>query len=103
MNVTISARHCEIPFSLRSTTQQLVQRLSRFNPRVADAEVTYGRARVSREVEIRVAVAGEPPVVARASAGTFRAALERGLARASRQLRRSRARRVARRTSGPLQ
>ena len=102
MNVTISARHCEIPYSLRNTTQQRVARLSRYNPRVADAEVTYERERVSHEIEIRLAVKGEAPVVARASAPSFRAALARGLERASRQLRRLRDRRVARRVPDPL-
>lgn len=103
MNVTISARHCEIPSSLRSTTHQRVARLSRYNPRLADADVTYERERVSHEVEIRLAVAGEPRLVARASADNFETALERGLERASRQLRRSRERRIMRRAPDPLQ
>ena len=102
MNVTISARHCDIPYSLRDATRQRVARLSRYHRRIADAEVTYERERVSHEVEIRLAVDGERSVVARASAGSFRAALERGLQRASRQLRRSRERRVTRRASTPL-
>ena len=93
MNVTISARHCEIPDSLRLATERRIARLRRYNPRLADAEVTYEVERVNHEVEIRLAVDGEPPVVARAAADNFRAALDRGLDRASRQLRRARERR----------
>lgn len=103
MNVTISARHCEIPYSLRSRTEQRIAGLSRYNPRLADAEVTYERERVSHDVEIRLGVEGAPPVVARASADSFKAALDRGVARAARQLRRFRERRIARRAGSPLQ
>ena len=99
MNVTISARHCEIPTSLRTTTRQRIARLTRFDPRLSEAEVTFDRERVSHEVEIRLGVEGGPPVVARASADSFRAALGRGLDRASRQLRRFRDRRNARRAA----
>jgi ribosomal subunit interface protein len=96
MNVTISARHCEIPNSLRTATERRIARLSRYNPRLAEAEVTYEVERVSHEVEIRLAVDGDAPVVARASGTDFRAALARGLDRARRQLRRLRERRRVR-------
>ena len=94
MNVTISARHCEIPASLRDATERRVHRLGRYNPRLAEAEVTYEVERVQHEVEIRLGVAGEKPVVARGAGETFKAALARGIERASRQLRRVRERRV---------
>ena len=95
MNVTITARHCEIPQSLRTATERRIERLTRYNPRLAEAEVTYDRARVSHECEIRLAIVGEPPLVARATGQNFRVALDRGLDRASRQLIRSRQRRIA--------
>ena len=94
MNVTISARHCEIPDSLRTTTEQRIHRLGRYNPRLADAEVTYEMEKVSHEVEIRLAVPGENPVVARGAGYDFRSALDLGLNRVRRQLRRLRERRI---------
>ena len=99
MNVTISARHCEIPDSLRNATERRVSRLGRYNPKLADAEVTYEIERVSHGVEIRLAVPGEEPMVARASGDDFGAALTRGLERARRQLRRARERRIAPRST----
>ena len=95
MNVTISARHCEIPDSLRAVTEQRMQRLGRYNSRLAAAEVTYEVERVNHGVEIRLGVEGAPPLVARATGTDFRAALARGLDRAARQLRRVRERRLA--------
>ena len=95
MNVTISARHCEIPESLRAATEQRVQRLGRFDPRLAEAEVTYQRERAQHEAEIRLAVQGEGPLVARGSGASFGVALARTIDRVSRQLRRVRERRIA--------
>lgn len=94
MNVTISARHCEIPSSLRDRTERRIARLGRYNPKLADAAVTYDVERVSHEVEIRLQVKGEPPVVVRGSGDDFREAFDRTLDRASRQLRRVRERRI---------
>jgi ribosomal subunit interface protein len=94
MNVTISARHCEIPDSLRATTEQRISRLDRYNRRLAEAEVTYEVQRVGHGVEIRLGVEGEAPVVARGTGTDFRSALARGLERATRQLRRVRERRI---------
>ncbi len=103
MNVTISARHCEIPESLRSTTEERITRLERYHPRLAGAEIVFERERADHDVEIRLGVEGESPVIARASGESFQAALERGVERVTRQLRRGRERRTARRQSTPLQ
>ena len=92
MNVTITARHCEIPDSLRDVAERHVQRLGRYNPRLAGADVTFERERVDHAVEIRLAVAGEPALVAHGAGATFKSALDRGVHRASRQLRRARER-----------
>ena len=94
MNVTISARHCEIPDSLRDATERRINRLGRYNPRLADAEVTYEIENVSHEVEIRLAVHGDEPVVARGTGEDFTVALRRGIDRATRRLRRARERRI---------
>lgn len=101
MNVTISARHCEIPDSLRSTTERRVARLRRYHPRLAEAEVIYDRERVSHEAEIRLVVEGDGPVIAHGAGGTFDAALDVAVGRVSRQLKRGRERRTARRVETP--
>jgi ribosomal subunit interface protein len=95
MNVTINARHCEIPDSLRDATERRINRLGRYNSRLAEAEVTYEIDKVSHEVEIRLGVHGEKPVVARGTGGDFTVALGRGIDRAQRRLRRARERRFA--------
>ena len=95
MNVTISARHCEIPDSLRDATERRISRLGRYEPRLADAEVTYEVENVAHAVEIRLGVPGDKPLVARGSGVDFPAALRRGIDRASRQLRRARERRIS--------
>ena len=92
MNVTVSSRHCEIPAPLRDATEQRVRRLGRYHPRLADAEVTYQRERVEHTVEIRMSVAGATPLITHGTGATFEAALDRGIDRASRQLRRARER-----------
>ena len=93
MTVTISVRHCEIPETLRATTERRISRLSRYHPRLADAEVIFDRERVSHEAEIRLNVAGTPPVIARGAADPPRvdgaAAMDRLL------------RELARRTAAP--
>ena len=94
MNVTISARHCELPSTLRERTERRIARLSRYNPKLADAKVTYDMERVTHEVEIHLRVQGEPPVVVHGSGDDFREAFDRTLDRASRQLRRVRERRL---------
>ena len=92
MNVTITARHCEIPDSLRGVTERHMHRLGRYNPKLADADVTFDRERLEHAVEIRLAVPGQPALIARGSGATFKSALDRGVHRASRQLRRARER-----------
>ena len=92
MNVTITARHCDIPDSLRDVAERHVHRLGRYNPKLAAADVTFERERVEHAVEIRLGVAGEPVLVAHGSGATFKSALDRGVHRASRQLRRARER-----------
>jgi len=96
MNVTINALHCSIPDSLRTTASQRMERLTRFHPRVADAQVTFDRSGAGPEVEARLAIPGIDPLVARAEAASFDAALDRAADRLERQLKRTRERRVSR-------
>lgn len=101
MNVIISARHCEIPHSLREATERRIARLRRYHPRLADAEVIYDREHIRHEVEIRLLVEGANPVIARGTGETFDVALDVAADRVSRQLKRGRERWAARRLDAP--
>lgn len=103
MIVTISARHCEIPDSLRATTERRVARLRRYHPRLAQAEVVYDRERVAHAAEIRLLVEGDSPVIAHGAGETFDVALDAAVGRVSRQLKRGRERRTTRRVENPVQ
>lgn len=97
MDITITARHCAVPDSIREQTLRRVQRLSRFEPRTVSAAVLFEVEHADRIVETRIGVAKGPPLVARASGPTFRTALNRSVDRIERQLKRHRKRRIARR------
>jgi ribosomal subunit interface protein len=97
MEITITARHCTVPESIREQTSRLIQRMDRFEPRTVSAAVLFEVENTDRIVEARVKVAKGPPLVARASGPTFRPALRRRVLLLARQLKRHRMRRIARR------
>jgi ribosomal subunit interface protein len=92
MEVTINARHCSIPETLRERTVRMIHTLERYHVRSTSAVVSFQNDHGGRSVEARLAVAGGPPLVARASGPTFRTALDRAVDRLERQLKRSRER-----------
>lgn len=97
MEVTITARHCSIPESVRERATRLAQGLDRFGARATSAIVNFDADHGARSVEARIAVAGGPPLLARADGPTFRSALDRAFDRLERQLKRHRQRRRRRR------
>lgn len=97
MNVTISARHCDLDDSLKQRVEERARRLSRYNPGVTGADVTFEMNGGAHEVEALLSLAGSGTVVARASGADFRMAFDRAADRLARQLKRKRERRVARR------
>lgn len=94
MDVRITARHCSITDSTRALTDARVSRLTRFEPRVAAADVLFSDDGGSRRhVEMRVSVPGAAVIQAHGEADSFRAALDRAADRLERQLRRRHSRR----------
>lgn len=93
MDVTITARHCAVPKSIRARAQDRMRRLARYEARLLRAEVIFDTDHGVRTVEARLFVAGGATIVAAASDHTFRAALDHVLNRGGRRLKRQRERR----------
>lgn len=66
-------------------------RLTRYDERLASAEVVFDEEKHNRRVEAVLSLDGAPPVVARAEGPEFRVALDRVVDRLGRMLRKSRA------------
>jgi ribosomal subunit interface protein len=99
MEVTITARHCTIPDSLRDQTERMLRRFQRIHTRATSAIACFETEAFEKNVEIRLHVGGGPPLIAHASGPTFRAALERTVDRLDRQVKRRRDRWVQRRSA----
>ena len=98
MDITINARHCKVPDSLRNQAHQRIARFERLDRRITAATLVFDGAANQRTAEARLALAGGPPLVGHAEAPTLRAAMDGALDRLERQLKRQRERRLDRRT-----
>lgn len=101
MDITINARHCTVPESLRNQAAQRLTRLDRIGAGITSATVIFEGAANSRRVEARLSVAGGPPVVSHGEDATLRGALDGALTRLERQLKRRRKRALDKRSRGP--
>ncbi len=90
MNVSITARHCSVSDRTRTEAEERLQRLQRFEPRLANAEVEFEEDHGLKQVETRIFVAGSHSIVAYGSGDSFRTALDRSIDRLTRQLKRRR-------------
>ena len=102
MRVQITARHCEIPDAVRERAQTLMEKLTKFDPRLSAAEVIFDDEKHSRKAEGILTIHGGPPVVARAEDTEFRAALDKMADRLSKQLRRNRDQVVDHKAPAPM-
>jgi ribosomal subunit interface protein len=98
MDVTINARHCSVPDSLRNQATQRLNSFQRLDRRATAATLVFDGAPNGWHVEARLAVAGGPPLVARADGATLRSAMDGALDRLQRQLKRQRERLLDRRS-----
>ncbi len=64
MRVQIAARHCEIPDTVRSRTEEQIGKLSRYDPRLSGAEVVFEVEKHLKKVDAILKVDREEPVVA---------------------------------------
>lgn len=101
MNVSITARHCNISDSIRDRTTERMQKLTRYEPRLSSADVVFTTDGSMKLVEARVSFAGGPVTVGRGSADTFQMALDRTTDRLGRQLKRRRERQREHQASKP--
>jgi len=100
MDITFTTRHgSPVSEQIRSRATRRLARLERYTARITAATVAFDSERSSRQVEVRLSVAGRPPLVARADSTNSREAFDRAVARLERQLKRWQERRVARRTA----
>lgn len=90
MRVQITARHCEISDTVRERTEALLERLTKYDPRVSSAEVVFDEERHARKVEAVLSVDRDEPVVASGEGGDFVAALDQMVDRLAKILRRRR-------------
>ena len=90
MRVQISARHCEIPDTIRERTEEQLGKLSKYDPRLSGADVVFEVEKHLKKVESVVKVDREEPVVASGEGAEFREALDQMVDRLSRMLRRRR-------------
>lgn len=90
MRIQVAARHCEIPDSVRTRTEELIVRLAKYHPRIASADAVYEEVKRVRSVEVILSIDGAEPVVARGEGEEFRTALDKVVDRLSRILRRQR-------------
>jgi ribosomal subunit interface protein len=102
MDITINARHCRVPDSLRIQAARRFNRLARIDRRLTAATLVFEVDHGVKRVEARVTVAGAPPMISHDEGATLRNAMDGALARIERQLKRRRQRMLDRRTRLPV-
>lgn len=90
MRVQTVARHCEVPDTDLARADERFQRLTRFDPALASAEVVFAEEKHRKRVEGILTLHGEEPAVASAEEATFRAAVDAVADRLEKILRRRR-------------
>jgi len=90
MRIQIAARQCEIPDSVRSRAEEQLGKLSKYEPRLAGAEVVFKTEKHLKKVEAVLSIDRGEPVVAGGEGAEFREALDLMVDRLSRILKRRR-------------
>jgi ribosomal subunit interface protein len=98
MEITMNARHCTVPESIRRQAQARLERLQQFEPRMLGTTVTFAVESGIKQVDIRAHMKGAPPQVGRGTGPTFRNALDSAMERMERQVKRRREKRRSYRT-----
>jgi len=90
MRVNIVARHCEVPDTIRDRTEEQLGKLSKYEPRLAGAEVVFDVEKHLKKVDAILKVDREEPVLASGEGFEFREAVDQMVDRLSKILRRRR-------------
>ena len=86
MQTTITARHCEVPDTLRERALAVTARLGTLASRPLEAAVTFGADGLEQVVELRLHDSRGELFVATGTGGDHRTALDRAEAKLRRQL-----------------
>jgi putative sigma-54 modulation protein len=100
MQITTTARHCDLDSGLRDFAQQRVSKLEKFARDIHDAHVIVTAEKYRHIAEITIKV-DHREMVSREEATDARAAIDLAVDRLEQQLRRLKEKRVERQHSGP--
>src|SRR3954469_3922229 len=89
MQTTISARHGEVPETLRERAITVVERLGKVTPHPIDMTVVFDSDGPEQTAELRLHVAGGEILVARGEGSDHRTALDRAEQKLRRQVERT--------------
>jgi ribosomal subunit interface protein len=90
MRVSVAARRCEIPDTIRTRTENQLGKLTKYEPRLSAAEVTFEVEKHLKKVEAVLSIDRGEPVIAGAEATEFREAVDLMADRLGKILRRRR-------------
>src|SRR3954466_7860620 len=88
MKLTITGQHCTVAEDIRERITERVEGLTRLDPRIDSAAVTFAVDHGVNRAEARVCVAGAQTIVAHGSGESPAAAFDVAFDRLDRQLRR---------------
>jgi len=90
MRIQMAARHCDVPSTVLTRTEEQLEKLLRYHPRVSVAEVVFETEKHLKKVEAVVKVDRQEPMVAGGEGVEFREAVDQMVDRLGRMLRRKR-------------
>ena len=90
MRVQITVRHGDVPEAVKVRAEEQVEKLTRYDPRLAGAEIVFNEEKKLKQVEGIFSIDRSEPVVTSGEGPEFRPALDQMLDRAARKLRRQR-------------
>jgi ribosomal subunit interface protein len=90
MRIQMAARNCDVPSTVVTRTEEQLEKLLRYHPRVSVAEVVFETEKHLKKVEAVVKVDRQEPMVAGGEGVEFREAVDQMVDRLGRMLRRKR-------------
>jgi ribosomal subunit interface protein len=76
MKIRIAARHCDVPDVVRARAEDQLEKLTKYEPRLTAAEVTFEVEKHLKKVEAVLSVERGEPVVAGGEGTEFREAVD---------------------------